>query len=94
MRQAKRYQTNEQVSIQIVGKLSYFSARIENLSETGAALQMMSGSFLFTKRTLLKLTLNLGSIGKSYEIFAKVVWIKNTLVGVKFINKSEVPYEE
>lgn len=90
MIKAKRYRTREIASIEVYGHIGIVSAKLENLSLTGAFLEIAKGSYVPQKGDLLNLTVNLSSVRKSHNLAAEVVWSRGMGIGICFINKGEV----
>jgi hypothetical protein len=87
---AKRFATREKANIEVYGHIGTLAARLRNLSETGAFLEVSHGDYVPQKGDLLNLTVELSTIRKTHNVAAEVVWSKGMGLGICFINKDEV----
>lgn len=90
MSTAKRFQTNETAHIEIYGHLGVLEANLRNLSKTGAHLEVTTGKYTPKKGDLLNMTVKLGSLRRTHNVAAEVVWSDGVGLGICFINKDQV----
>lgn len=87
---AKRFLTNEEISIEIYGQVSSLLGKMKNLSKTGARLDIVFGQTVPKPGELLNLTVHLASLKKVRKFDAEVIWYKGNSVGITFISKAKV----
>ncbi len=92
---AQRYSTKEKAFIEIYGQSVAVTAKIKNLSATGAFLEWDKSNFPVNVGDLVKIRVDLRVVGKSHNVSAEVKWIKNDSmsalgVGVCFIKPGDV----
>jgi hypothetical protein len=87
---AQRYLTQEVALVEVYGHVGIVDATMQNLSLTGAFIQMIDPEYVPQKGDLLNLTVNLDEIQKSHNVDAQVIWTKGSQIGVCFISKDEV----
>jgi PilZ domain len=87
---AKRFQTNEEISIEIYGQISSLLGKMKNLSKTGARLDIVFGQTIPKQGELLNLTVHLASLDKIRKFDAEVIWHRGNSVGISFISKAKV----
>ncbi len=87
---AKRFKTKETAQIEVYGHIGVLVASLKNLSQTGAFLEVSSGDYVPQKGDLLNMTVQLGSLQRTHNVTAEVIWSKGLGLGICFINKDEV----
>lgn len=90
MTPAQRFQTKEIARIQVYGRIDNLTAKVSDVSATGAKLEIVSGDYLPQRGDLLHFKIELSDIQKSYEINGEVKWNNGLGFGVCFIKKSEL----
>ncbi len=86
---AKRYATQELARIEVYGHNSFMTARMKNLSSTGAFFEISQASFLPKAGDLINVTVRLNTLAKERHVSAEVVWTKGLGLGVCFVSKEE-----
>lgn len=87
---ATRYQTKEKAAIEIYGRSGNYIAQVENLSMTGACLQLAQKDLQMDKGDLLRLTIVLKAVNRKHNLNAEVIWKSGGKAGVSFIKSEEV----
>ncbi|WP_415063282.1 PilZ domain-containing protein [Bdellovibrio sp.] len=87
---AKRFKTKETAQIEVYGHIGILVASLKNLSQTGAFLEVSLGDYVPQKGDLLNMTVQLGSLQRTHNVTAEVIWSKGLGLGICFINKDEV----
>lgn len=90
MSAAKRFQTKETAHIEVYGHMGIVVANLRNLSQTGAFLEVSTGSYVPKKGDLLNMTVALRAPQRTHNVAAEVVWSKGLGLGICFINKDEI----
>lgn len=90
MNSAKRFLTKERAHIEVYGHIGILEAELKNLSITGAFLEVSQGNYVPQKGDLLNMTVKLGSLQRTHNMAAEVVWSKGLGLGICFINKDQV----
>lgn len=89
----RRYSTNQNTVLQVVGTDSNISARITNLSLSGAKIHFDDKPAWKTGE-LIKMEVALDALNKTHSVHAKVIWIEKEPgtkeMGVEFIPTEEV----
>lgn len=88
----RRYVTNQQTELQIVGEMDNIPARITNLSLSGCKISYGNG-YSWSEGDLLKLDVPLDKLQKQHSVHAKVVWVERDAsneMGVEFIPTEDV----
>lgn len=91
----KRFYTNQETTVEQIGKNKKYECSMLNLSKGGAYLEIADASA--DVRGIIKMKVSLNEMDKQYEVNARVVWnSKNSLwgkgqgVGVEFIQAKDV----
>jgi len=87
---AKRYQTQETAQIEVYGHAGLIVARMKDISQTGARLEVARGGYNPQIGDLLNLTVTLNSLNRRHNFSAEVVWQNDGLLGVCFISKDAI----
>lgn len=87
---AQRYPTTEIAHIEVYGRMGRVSARLKNVSTTGAALQLTSGMYRPQKGDLIRATVHLHSLGRTRAVDGEVVWSRGAGFGISFLRKTEL----
>lgn len=87
---SERYDTHENVQIQIYGQGRFVAGVLKNLSRTGAGLQLIESSTPLQKGDLVSLTIELKSLSKTHNIDAEVVWTSEGVAGVVFMKAGDI----
>ena len=74
---AKRYATQELARIEVYGHNSFMTARMKNLSSTGAFFEISQASFLPKAGDLINVTVRLNTLAKERHVSAEVVRVMN-----------------
>jgi hypothetical protein len=89
-RESKRFKTEEAAVIYLESDMTSLMAKVTNLSETGASLDVTSKGPMPKAGDTVSVILTLTNVNKSYEISATVAWVRQKKVGVKFMTKREL----
>lgn len=84
---AKRYATQEQAYVEICGRDTKLYCSVENISITGAALQVISTHSIPKPNDVVTLSIHLQSIKKHHNLYGEVIWVRGLKLGVKFIDQ-------
>lgn len=87
---APRYLTNEKASVEIYGKEGSVIADLKNLSRTGACIEWIPSDFIINPRDLVRMTVSLPSLQKSHNLNGEIVWRKDKISGLYFLNAGEI----
>lgn len=90
MSTAKRFSTKEKAHLEVYGHIGTLIAKVTNLSQTGAFLEVSTGNYVPQKGDLLNMTVRLDTLRREHNIAAEVVWSRGLGVGICFINKGDV----
>lgn len=90
MNPEKRFHTKETAQIEVYGHIGVLKANLKNLSKTGAFLEVSEGTYVPQKGDILNMTVQLGSLQRSHNLSAEVVWSEGAGLGICFINKDQV----
>lgn len=90
----RRFYTKQDARIETLGTANQFEATMLNLSKGGAYLELKNSTDL---RGLVKMSIPLGDLNKTYEVNAKVVWNnpqgqwgRGPGVGLQFIQAKDI----
>lgn len=87
---AKRHTTKESAVIEIYGQTEKLFCRMNNLSTSGAFFEIVSANFTPKKNQIIRMTVTLKQINKTYILHGEVVWAKGLGVGVSFIKQKDL----
>ena len=87
---AKRYRTKEMAHIEVYGHIGILIAKLRNISQTGAFLEVSQGDYVPQKGDLLNLTVKLDTVERTHNVAAEVVWSKGLGLGICFIHKDQI----
>jgi hypothetical protein len=87
---AKRHQTKEMAVLEIHGRTLKIQCRLSNLSITGAFLELTSFNYLPRQGDLVRMTVNLRQVNKTYKLNGQVVWSRGLGLGVSFLKDKEL----
>lgn len=83
---AKRFQTNQEVKVEIYGHPLDIKAKMKNLSSTGAFLELMKAETLPQQGDLIRITVPLLEVNKVRQLSAEVIWNQGLGFGINFIS--------
>lgn len=86
----KRYNAHAKVRCQKYGNSNDSLMMLENISKTGARLNLVSPMTDFTKGDILRLEIDLDSIQRVRVVNAEVIWSNAGAVGVSFVQPDKV----
>lgn len=86
---ANRFPTDEKATIEVLGKNSSVTAKLHNISKTGACIDWAPESFALMKGDLIRMKVDLSVIKKSHHLNAEVVWANGRRSGLHFLNAEE-----
>lgn len=86
VRSEKRYRTYAKVRCQKYGSGSAALMILNNVSKTGARLNLITAASEFLKGDILRLIVELDAINKKRIVNAEVVWSKEGALGVSFLS--------
>lgn len=87
---APRFPTRETAGVEIYGRNGRFTARLRNLSASGARLEIIRGETTPQTGDILKVTVQLKELGKTHKVDGEVIWLGQGAIGIQFINKEDV----
>jgi hypothetical protein len=90
MDKAPRYRTSEIATIQIYGRAGDLTARLKNISSTGARFELISGDRLPKPNDFIHVVIHLGALKKSHTLNGQVIWGKDLEFGITFIKKDNL----
>ncbi len=83
---AKRFQTNQEVKVEIYGHTLDIIAKMKNLSSTGAFLELLKAEMIPQQGDLIRITVPLLEVNKVRQISAEVIWHQGLGFGISFIS--------
>ena len=87
---AKRHQTKETAIMEIYGQTDKIFCRMNNLSTSGAFFEIVNAKYTPKKNQVVRITVSLKQLGKSYTLHGEVVWSKGLGVGVSFVKQKDL----
>lgn len=87
---AKRFNTNQEVKVEIYGHTIDILAKMKNLSSTGAFLELVEAEKIPQQGDLIRLTIPLLEVNKVRRLSAEVVWHQGLGFGINFISDEMV----
>lgn len=87
---AKRFRTKEMAHIEVYGHIGILVAKLRNISQTGAFLEVSQGDYVPQKGDLLNLTVKLDTVERTHNVAAEVIWSKGLGLGICFIHKDQI----
>lgn len=85
-----RYRTYAKVRCQKYGAGLVSLMVLKNISKSGAKLNMISIQQEFQKGDILRMVIELDTIGRSRTVNAQVVWSQSGALGVSFLHPDDV----
>jgi hypothetical protein len=88
---AERYPTKEKAEIEIYGKSGNIIARIKDISQTGACLQLLEHeASALNKGDLVCMKVILRALKKEHRVNAQVVWSEGRQSGIQFLTSDQL----
>jgi hypothetical protein len=87
---ARRFETREKAAIEIYGKSGVIYADLKNLSKTGACIECRIEGLPLIKGDLIRMTVTLEQLRKSYLINAEVIWANGPISGLTFLQPKKL----
>lgn len=88
---SERFITQENAQLELYGKSGSFSAVLKNISHTGCCLELLEEVHTdFSSGELLRITIDLNSLGKRHTLNGELVWNKDYGLGIRFLKKHEI----
>ena len=87
---AQRFPTAEVAHVEFYGRSGKISARLKNVSSTGAYLALLGGVYRPQKGDLVKATVHLNSLGRSRSVDGEVMWTTGSGFGISFLRKAQL----
>jgi len=87
---AKRHQTKEVAIIEVYGRNFKINSRLANVSITGAFLELTSSNYQPKQGDLVRITVPLQKVNKTYTLHGQVVWCRGLGVGVSFLKDKDL----
>lgn len=87
---AKRHLTKETAVMEVYGQTEKIICRMNNLSKTGAFFEIVNATYTPKKNQVVRITVNLKQLNKSYTLHGEVVWSKGLGVGVSFVKPKDL----
>jgi hypothetical protein len=87
-----RHETAEVSKIQVYGRTGDMVAKLQNLSATGARLELINGEYVPKRGDFLHITVHLHSINKTHEVDAEVMWNEGLGFGINFIKREQLMF--
>jgi hypothetical protein len=87
---AERYPTKEKAEIEIYGRSGGIIARIKDISQTGACLQIDHAEASLSKGDLVCMKVILRALKKEHRVNAQVVWTEGRQSGIQFLTSDQL----
>lgn len=87
---AERYETHEFAQIEVYGRMGRLTAKMRNLSLTGAFFEIVRSDYFPQKGDMLRVTIPLRQVGKTHVIDGEIVWTRAMGFGLQFMKRQEV----
>ena len=87
---AERYRTKERAEVEIFGRGGEVTAKIKDLSQTGACLQWEEEPSPMQIGDLLRLRVFLRALQREHRLNAEVIWSNGNLSGVQFLTSDQL----
>lgn len=87
---AKRHATKELAILEVYGRTFKINSRLANLSVTGAFLELTSSGYQPKQGDLVRITVPLQKLNKTYTLHGQVIWIRGLGVGVTFLKDKDL----
>lgn len=87
---AKRHPTREIVQMEIHGRAIKIQCRMNNLSITGAFLELTSSNVIPKQGDLVRMTITLRQINKTHTVHGQIIWCRGLGLGVSFLKDKEL----
>ncbi|MCC2678503.1 MAG: PilZ protein [Pseudobdellovibrio sp.] len=87
---AKRHATKEIAILEVYGRSYKINSRLANLSITGAFLELTSSNYQPKQGDLVRITVPLQKVNKTYTLHGQVVWSRGLGVGVSFLKDKDL----
>ena len=87
---AKRHQTKENAVVEVYGQNGKIYCRMNNLSTSGAFFEIVNSSYSPKNKDIVRITVNLKQMSKTYVMHGEVVWSKGLGLGVSFIKQKDL----
>lgn len=76
--------------IEVYGRMGKLTAKMKNLSLTGAYLQLMEGGYVPSKGDVIHAVVQLRTLRRTRSFDAEVVWMSGLGFGINFLRKQDV----
>lgn len=87
-----RHPTAEVTKVQVYGRNGDMVARLQNLSATGARLELINGEYVPKRGDFLHVTVHLHSMNKTHEMDAEVMWNEGLGFGISFLKREQLMF--
>lgn len=87
---AKRHPTKEMAFLEVFGRSFKIKSRLCNLSVTGAFLELTSSPYEPKQGDLVRITVPLQKVNKTYTLHGQVVWNRGLGIGVTFLKDKDI----
>jgi hypothetical protein len=87
---AKRHPTKELAILEVYGRNFKINSRLSNLSVTGAFLELASSNYVPKQGDLVRITVPLSKVNKTYTLHGQIVWSRGLGVGVSFLKDKDL----
>lgn len=87
---AKRHPTKEIAILEVYGRSYKINSRLANLSVTGAFLELTSSNYQPKQGDLVRITVPLQKVNKTYTLHGQVVWSRGLGLGVSFLKDKDL----
>lgn len=87
---AKRHPTKEIAIIEVYGRSFKINCRLSNLSVTGAFLELTNSAYQAKQGDLVRITVPLQKVNKTYTLHGQIVWSRGMGIGVSFLKDKDL----
>ncbi len=87
---AKRHPTKELAILEVYGRTFKINGRLANLSVTGAFLELTSSNYQPKQGDLVRITVPLQKLNKTYTLHGQVIWSRGMGLGVSFLKDKDL----
>ncbi len=87
---AKRHATNETAVVEVYGRSGKIFCRMNNLSTSGAFLEILNATFTPKQGDFVRVTVNLKQISKSHTVHGQIIWCRGLGLGISFVKDKDL----
>ena len=76
--------------MEVYGQTEKIFCRMNNLSVSGAFFEITNAKYTPKKNELVRMTVNLKQLGKTYTLHGEVIWSRGLGLGISFIKQKDL----